>query len=134
MQIGEVADLTGLSLRTLRHYDDVGLVVPSGRSPGGFRLYTGPDIDRLLLIRRMKPLGFTLEQMRDLLDITDQLDTPGLTADQRSALTRRLRAYAETTAERITALHTQLAHAEDFAATLRTRLTPAPATSPSLPA
>lgn len=63
MQIGEVAQRTDLSLRTLRHYDEVGLLRPSGRSDGGFRLYTEEDLERLLVIRRMKPLGFTLEEM-----------------------------------------------------------------------
>ncbi|WP_460304362.1 MerR family transcriptional regulator [Actinocorallia aurea] len=124
MQIGEVAEATGLSLRTIRHYDEAGLVVPSGRSPGGFRLYTRADVDRLLLIRRMKPLGFTLEEMRDLLSITDRLEDPAEPAAERSALTDRLRAYAAAADERIAALRLQLAHAEDFAATLHHRLPP----------
>jgi len=47
MQIGEVADRTQLSLRTIRHYDEVGLVPPSARSEGGFRLYTEADVERL---------------------------------------------------------------------------------------
>ncbi len=63
MQIGEIAQRTDLSLRTLRHYDEVGLLRPSGRSEGGFRLYTEEDLDKLVVIRRMKPLGFTLEEM-----------------------------------------------------------------------
>lgn len=63
MQIGEVAERTGLSLRTLRHYDEVGLLSPSARSGGGFRLYTQDDVDKLLVIRRMKPLGYSLEEM-----------------------------------------------------------------------
>lgn len=67
LQIGTVAEQTGLSVRTLRHYEDVGLVRPSARSAGGFRLYTADDVARLLLIRRMKPLGFTLEEMGRLL-------------------------------------------------------------------
>lgn len=62
-QIGEVAERTGLSLRTLRHYDEVGLLSPSARSDGGFRLYTDDDVDKLLVIRRMKPLGYSLEEM-----------------------------------------------------------------------
>lgn len=74
MQIGEVAARTELSLRTIRHYEETGLVVPSARSRGGFRLYTETDVARLMVIRRMKPLGFTLDQMRDLLDATDRLD------------------------------------------------------------
>lgn len=67
MHIGELAERTELSLRTIRHYDQIGLLVPSGRSDGGFRLYTEEDFHRLMLIRRMKPLGYSLEQMGDLL-------------------------------------------------------------------
>ena len=59
MQIGQVAATTELSIATVRHYDEVGLVTPSARSAGGFRLYTEADVERLLVIRRMKPLGFT---------------------------------------------------------------------------
>ena len=75
MQIGEVAARTELSLRTIRHYEETGLVIPSARSQGGFRLYTEADVARLMVIRRMKPLGFTLDEMRDLLDATDRLDS-----------------------------------------------------------
>lgn len=63
MQIGEVAARTELSLRSLRHWDEVGLLRPSGRSEGGFRLYTEDDVEKILVIRRMKPLGFTLDEM-----------------------------------------------------------------------
>ncbi|APU14156.1 putative transcriptional regulator [Actinoalloteichus sp. GBA129-24] len=125
MQIGEVAARTELSLRTIRHYDETGLVVPSARSPGGFRLYTEADVDRLMVIRRMKPLGFTLDQMRDLLDATDRLDADGeLNAEGHEALLERIRGYERDAAEQIDRLRVQLGRAEDFAATLRTRLTP----------
>ena len=60
MHIGELAERTALSQRTIRHYDEIGLLTPSGRSEGGFRLYTEGDLGRLLLIRRMKPLGLSL--------------------------------------------------------------------------
>ncbi|MDP9021544.1 MAG: MerR family DNA-binding transcriptional regulator, partial [Actinomycetota bacterium] len=49
-QIGEVADRVGLSLRTVRYYEEVGLIEPSDRTAGGFRLYTDDDISRLELI------------------------------------------------------------------------------------
>ncbi|MFD3775329.1 MerR family transcriptional regulator [Streptomyces sp. NPDC058612] len=125
MQIGEVAARTELSLRTIRHYEETGLVVPSARSQGGFRLYTETDVQRLMVIRRMKPLGFTLDQMRDLLDATDQLDGKGdLEADEREALLKRVREYEEVAAEQVAKLRVQLARAEDFAATLRGRLRP----------
>lgn len=71
MQIGEAANRVGLSQRTIRHWDEVGLVVPSARSSGGFRLYTEADIERLALVKSLKPLDFPLEQMRELLATTD---------------------------------------------------------------
>ena len=74
MQIGEVAERTGLSLRTIRHYDQVGLVPPSGRSEGGFRLYTEVDVERLKHVRRITPLGFSLEETAEILVI---LETAG---------------------------------------------------------
>ncbi|MFI6448067.1 MerR family transcriptional regulator [Kitasatospora sp. NPDC050543] len=123
MQIGEVATRTELSLRTIRHYEEAGLVVPSARSQGGFRLYTEADVARLMVIRRMKPLGFTLDQMRDLLEATDRLDTdaPAETRE-REKLLERVRGYEQAAQDRIADLRVQLSRAEDFAATLRGRL------------
>jgi DNA-binding transcriptional MerR regulator len=77
LRIGEVAERAGLSIRTLRHYDEVGVVSPSGYTPGGFRLYSTDDLERIMLIRRMKPLEFTLEEMRDFLDAVEHPDAPG---------------------------------------------------------
>lgn len=85
LQIGEVAARTELSIKTIRHYDEVGLVVPSARSAGGFRLYTADDVDRLMAIRRMKPLGFTLDEMGLLLDALAVLDNPAGCAAERAA-------------------------------------------------
>lgn len=83
LQIGDVAERTGLSLRTVRHYEEVGLLPPAERSPGGFRLYTDAAVERLLVVKQMKPLEFTLEQMRELLDALDEL--AGNPSDSRSA-------------------------------------------------
>ncbi|MFK4101490.1 MerR family transcriptional regulator [Streptomyces sp. NPDC019531] len=121
MQIGEVAARTELSLRTIRHYEETRLVVPSARSQGGFRLYTETDVQRLIVIRRMKPLGFTLDQMRDLLDATERLDA-ATDADEREALLERVRGYERAALEQIDKLRVQLSRAEEFATTLRTRL------------
>ncbi len=123
MQIGEVAARTELSLRTIRHYEETGLIIPSARSQGGFRLYTETDVARLMVIRRMKPLGFTLEQMRDLLEATDRLDADdALDAGEREVLLGRVREYEQAATEQVDKLRIQLDRAEDFAATLRTRL------------
>ncbi|MDQ0982792.1 MerR family transcriptional regulator [Streptomyces sp. V2I9] len=132
MQIGEVAARTELSLRTIRHYEETGLVTPSARSRGGFRLYTETDVARLMVIRRMKPLGFTLDQMRDLLDATDRLDgNDPLDPEQREVLLARVRSYQRSAAEQVGRLRVQLARAEDFEATLRARAQgPATANAP----
>ncbi|HZG05380.1 MAG TPA: MerR family transcriptional regulator [Streptomyces sp.] len=123
MQIGEVAERTGLSLRTIRHYEEVGLVVPSARSKGGFRLYTEADVDRLMVIRRMKPLDFSLEEMRDLLRITDRLSSDEPLPDaERERLRERLDAYRKVADARCETLRAQLMAAEDFAAALRRQL------------
>lgn len=71
MQIGEVAKRTQLSIRTIRHYDQVGLVPPSGRSEGGFRLYTDEDVTRLNYVRRITPLGFSLDETAEMLRILE---------------------------------------------------------------
>ncbi|MER5225625.1 MerR family transcriptional regulator [Streptomyces flaveus] len=129
MQIGEVAARTELSLRTIRHYEDTGLVIPSARSQGGFRLYTESDVARLMVIRRMKPLGFTLDEMRALLDATDRLDSgEELPPEERTDLLERIRGFEQAAQQRVEDLRTQLARAEEFAATLSTRLarTPTP--------
>ena len=122
MQIGEAAERVGLSIRTIRHYEEAGLVVPSARSEGRFRLYTEPDLARLLVIKRMKPLGFTLEEMRDLLEILDalQADDPG--AD-RAALLERLAMFHEAARARVQALREQLTTAEGFATQIEEQLT-----------
>lgn len=126
MQIGEVAERTGLSLRTIRHYEDVGLVTPSARSKGGFRLYTESDVERLMVIRRMKPLDFSLEEMRDLLEITDRLSTGEAADGELRHLRDRLDSYRTVADARCETLRTQLTAAEDFAATLRRHLDSAP--------
>jgi DNA-binding transcriptional MerR regulator len=131
MQIGEVAARTELSLRTIRHYEETGLVVPSARSQGGFRLYTEADVARLMVIRRMKPLGFTLDEMRALLEATDRLDTDDAPAavGEREELLERVRGFEEIAQQRVADLRTQLARAEEFADTLRRRLTEAEASA-----
>lgn len=122
MQIGEVAVRTELSLRTIRHYEEAGLVTPSARSQGGFRLYAEEDVNRFMVIRRMKPLGFTLNEMRELLEVTDRLDAdPPVEPAERAKLLQRLRNFEDIAQQRIVDLRTQLQRAEEFAATLALR-------------
>ncbi|MEU8955074.1 MerR family transcriptional regulator [Streptomyces sp. NPDC048518] len=132
MQIGEVAARTELSLRTIRYYEDTGLVTPSACSQGGFRLYTERDVARLMVIRRMKPLGFTLDQMRDLLHAADRLDAPEPPEGaELEALLVRVRHFEQLTAECVADLRKQLGRAEEFAGTLRERLERVPCPTPA---
>lgn len=66
--VGEVAKLAHVSVRALHHYDELGLLVPSERSEAGYRHYTDEDLDRLQTVLFFKELGFTLEDIRDLVD------------------------------------------------------------------
>ncbi|MCW2696367.1 MAG: putative transcriptional regulator (MerR family) of metal efflux transporter expression [Modestobacter sp.] len=115
VQIGHVAERTGLSLRTIRWYEEEGLVVPTARTEGGFRLYSDDDVARLMVVKRMKPLGFTLEEMRELLTLLAHLDTG--TGDRATSLDR-LQMFHEAANSRVAALKEQLAIAEGFADTL----------------
>lgn len=110
MRIGEVTERTSLSLRTLRHWEDAGLVAPSARTEGNFRLYTEKDVERLLLIRRMKPLGYALDEMRELLDVVDALV---VTPDD-ILLRARLDEIREGAVLRRKTLDEQLAMADEF--------------------
>ncbi|MBC9728254.1 MerR family transcriptional regulator [Streptomyces sp. TRM68367] len=127
MQIGEVSERTGLSLRTIRHYEDVGVVVPSGRSMGGFRLYTEAEVRRLALVRRMRPLGFSLDDVRAVLELLEQLPDDGgplpETDEQaHEELVARLRTYWVRADARCEDLRRQLGQAEDFARSLHGHL------------
>jgi MerR family copper efflux transcriptional regulator len=126
MHIGEVAERVGLSLRTIRYYEEIGLISPSARSQGGFRLYLEADVARLQLVKDMKPLGFSLDEMRDLLGVLDKLDDSGESGDageNREQIVERLAMYRVAADARCDALRGQLRIAESFAGTLRNRLT-----------
>lgn len=113
-QIGEVAEAVGLSIRTIRHYDELGVVEPTGRSAGGFRLYTDTDVERLRLVKHLKPLQFSLEEIHELLAL---LEEPASDDGDRLAW------FVDTGAAKCTALREQLADAEDVIALVRSRVT-----------
>ena len=70
-KVGELARRTGLSVRALRYYDEIGLLSPSRRSEGGHRLYTPGDVIRLQRIKSLRALGFTLREIGEYLDGAD---------------------------------------------------------------
>jgi DNA-binding transcriptional MerR regulator len=66
--VGEVARLSGVTVRTLHHYGQIGLLVPGERTGAGYRVYTGDDLDRLTRILYYRDLGFALDTIATLLD------------------------------------------------------------------
>jgi DNA-binding transcriptional MerR regulator len=96
-RIGEVAAATGLTVRTLHHYDEIGLLAPSGRSEAGYRLYADEDVRRLYRIAAFRRLGFALGEIGALLDGDGSDPRPVIRAqldrlDAEVALRERLRA------------------------------------------
>jgi MerR family transcriptional regulator, repressor of the yfmOP operon len=75
LRIGEVAQLAGVTTRTLRYWEQVGLVAPSGHLHGGQRLYSAAEVDRVTRIRHLQfLLGLSLAEIRAVLDTDDVLD------------------------------------------------------------
>src|SRR5215207_11408063 len=68
MNVGQVAELAGVTVRTLHHYDRIGLLSPSGRTSAGYRQYSAADLDRLHQVLLYRELGFPLEEVATLLD------------------------------------------------------------------
>ncbi len=71
LKVGELARRTGVTVRTLHHYDQIDLLKPSLHSGAGHRLYTAADVGRLQQIISLRHLGFSLEQIRDCLNQPD---------------------------------------------------------------
>jgi DNA-binding transcriptional MerR regulator len=94
-RIGEVATATGLTVRALHHYDQIGLVVPSIRTSGGHRLYTGADLVLLYEVTAMRQLGLSLEQVGTVLagrtDVRKVIDQQLEHVDRQIQLAQRLR-------------------------------------------
>lgn len=121
MHIGEVAARTELSLRSLRHWEEVGLLQPSGRTDGGFRLYTESDVDKILVIRRMKPLGFSLDEMKAVMSDLEVLGDPEAGEGERVAAQQRIADVRTDATERRSRLVRQLEMADEFIGLLGAR-------------
>jgi DNA-binding transcriptional MerR regulator len=89
-KVGEVARLAHVSVRTLHHYDEIGLLEPSGRSEAGYRLSTAEDLERLQHVLFYREIGFGLEEIRDLM-ADPAFDRRRALATQRDLLEKQAR-------------------------------------------
>lgn len=104
IKIGDFAAMAGTNLRTLRYYEEIGLLRPASRSTGGFRFYRPEDLNRLRMVASLQRLGLELAQIRTLMDSrADGLPRKELLARVRRALDEQRALIAE----RIAALETQ---------------------------
>lgn len=87
--VSEVAGIAKITVRTLHHYDEIGLLVPSMRSAAGYRLYARPDLERLQQILIYRELGFTLEGIAGLLDAPASERVPALKSQRRQLMEKR---------------------------------------------
>ena len=73
--VGQMSKAAQTKTVTIRYYEQQGLLREPPRTPGGYRIYDETDLDRLLFIRRSRHLGFSIESVRELLELADQTDS-----------------------------------------------------------
>ncbi len=105
LTIGTLGKKTGTKVQTIRYYEQIGLMPEPGRTEGGQRRYGLTELDRLAFIRHARQLGFSLEAIRELLDLSDDPDRPCHEAD---SIARRQLKQIEQRMARLEALRTEL--------------------------
>ena len=111
-KVGELAKRTGVTVRTLHHYDQIGLLKPTGRTDSGHRLYSGSDLKRLQAIASLRYVGFSLDEIGQCLDgdgrltLTQALNIQIERLEHRIEAERRLRARLAAIVDRLNSAET----------------------------
>lgn len=105
LTIGTLAKKTGTKVQTIRYYEQIALMPEPGRTEGGQRRYGDAELDRLSFIRHARQLGFSLDAIRELLDLGDHRNRPCADAD---AIARRQLKQVEQRIARLKTLRTEL--------------------------
>ena len=127
LQIGEVAERTGVTQRTLRFYEEKGLLKPPSRLDGGFRLYSEDDVHRVEQIKRLQTLlGFTLANIKDMVEaeeIKSQLKATYRRDAEISERRAKIRKAREVTTGQVAVIDEKLAALQDMKSRLEEKLT-----------
>ena len=111
MRIGELADRSGRTIRTLHFYEELGLLDPVSRTKGGFRLYDHHALLRIHWISRFQELGFSLPEIKEFLEeLLARQDGPSMMGDLRSFYATKL-SETRTAIQRLQALEHELGNA-----------------------
>ncbi len=105
LTIGSLAKRTGTKVQTIRYYEQIGLMPEPSRTEGGQRRYGDTELDRLSFIRHARQLGFSLDAIRELLDLSDHPNQP---CDEADSIARRQLKQVEQRIARLEALRTEL--------------------------
>ena len=105
LTIGTLARRTGTKVQTIRYYEEIGLMPEPGRTGGGQRRYGEAELDRLAFIRHARQLGFPLDAIRELLDLSDH---PSRSCEEADTIARRQLRQVEQRIARLEALRTEL--------------------------
>ena len=105
LTIGTPSKKTGTKVQTIRYYEQIGVMNEPGRSAGGQRRYFEKDLDRLAFIRHSRQLGFSLESIRELLDLSDN---PSRSCADADVIARRQLTQVERRIKRLQALKKEL--------------------------
>ena len=107
LNIGDAAKAAGLPTKTVRYYADEKLVLPSGRSDGGYRLYGEMEVGKLVFVRRARAFGFSIDECRELLSLYEDKNRPS--AEVKRIAQKRL-AEIEGKLRDLQKLHDELSH------------------------
>ena len=113
IRVGEVAERLQVSPRTVKYYEELGLVEPEERSTGGFRLYGSREIARLERILKMKSMGYSLAAIRELLAVRDRAQEADRVTVLRTAA-EHLKEREREASERVLKIRGDLEHAESL--------------------
>lgn len=105
LTIGKLGEAAGVKVPTIRYYEQIGLLPAAERSAGNQRLYGHDTLNRLRFIRHSRDLGFALEDIRELLSLSDNPDQP---CDAADVIARRQLAYVDRRISRLNALREEL--------------------------